>query len=1027
MGQFIFICNFLAPGKARVKGQRTLASIGRHIEYIATRPGVELNEETRQMADLQYQTSDVQSQSEKDLLEDFDQGEDPAEAPREKDLEKYVQYIHERPKSHGLFGPDEDTVPDMNEVKQNLMNHKGLVWTSILSLTEEDAVKLGYTTKEAWEKTIRATVTEAAGKMGIRPTNLDYVAAFHQKEGHPHVHLVFWEKNPDRTRGVLSNYERTEMRKIFLKEIYAEENSRLYAQKTAVRDYIRDVAKGEMTKTVDFIRGIRAAGLEVQALNGKEPGIAPIFRDEKQRELYIKLMGLAEKLPGTGRIQLKYMPQEVKDEVKNIADWLLNQPGLVKSVDELKEVSKEITLHYSKNPEVLKEAQDKAYNDVRDRVSQVLLKAAVEGQKDSIFSVNEEKAAKAIEAIKQADKPLNFDKEKELAAKSFIAAMNENKMERPEIAKALDQWNEQTNAGLSKEQCNTLKGYILNEKDISFSSLGNLKNTSEYKKAKIMAASLKATGMDKEAAETQVKAVFSEKLKALQNKIDTLEKDGFLVKSEKSYEMTDKLKTIFSKIRVPEKLERSILALVKEKEIFTDNDLLKSKAVVKNAGELYSQQREFSFGKYDANVVFRLFKNNVLTPELLKERLYEKYTDEVKAEEEVKNITGRIEKLVNHGYVEKDTEEGTYTITRNGLEAAKAARQAFEFTSFDANVVFGYINRAKGSLNSERLENMLTDEYKDPAEAKAQLEYLIKRLDNNVGIGTVEQSPAGEYKITDQGRSGAEVLLTPYKSLVVNQLAFLVSLGILEHDISKGEYRISNKELLEQTLENRHLNLKDTPLDKELYKLLNDTRGHINASDIEKRQQEYIAGIIKDYEAVKTDYESMREQYRVESTTDRVLSDMSKILVSAGLERDVALNIILDWNMKSGAGIEKDTIEEALDKAINARDEQKVWNREQVMSTKQWKEFFNDLGVDPEKVPKWMYEGQFERQSSGFLNQAWKAAFRAIQKECAKSEAQAELSKRQDLRQNQLENEAYRRELIKKMKEKAIFEEQEFD
>lgn len=1024
MGQFVFICNFLSPGKARSKGYKTLASIGRHIEYIATRPGVALNEETMQMAEMQYQTTNVKSEEIENEIEQLNHDPEPE---KEKDLEKYVQYIHERPKSHGLFGPDDEIIPDMSEIKRNLMNHKGLVWTAILSITEEDAIKLGLTTKEAWEKAIRATVTEAAGKMGIRPTNLDYVAAYHQKEGHPHAHLVFWEKEPDRTRGVLSDYERREMRKIFIKEIYAEENTRLYAQKTAVRDYIRNVAKDDLVKTVDFIRGIREAGLEVQALNGSEPGIAPIFREEKQMELYTKLMNLAEMLPGNGRIMLKFMSQDVKDEVKNIADWLLKQPGLIKSVDELKNISKEIASHYSNKPEDLKEAEDKAYNDARDRVSQVLLKAAVECQKDSIFTVNEKKAAEAVKTISQAYKPLSFDKEKELAAKTFVAAMNESMTDRPEIAKAIDKWNHLTKAGLSEEQCVKIKEHVLKEEDISFNSLEHLSNTTDYKKAKIMAASLKAVGHDQEAATNVIREVFTGRIKAIQEKIDTLEKAGYLVKNDDQYDMTDKLKQVIVKIRVPDKLERSILAFYKDKTSFTIQDLLHDKAVIKLAGETYSQQREFKFGKYDANVIFNLFTNNTVTLKQLKNIFFDRHTDEVKAEEEFNNTIGRIEKLVEHGYVKKDQENEAYSITSEGLQAAEEARKAFSFTSYDANVVFKYIERANGSLNREKLEKLLAEDYKDPEHIKQQLKYLIKRLDNNVKIGTVEKNQSDEYKITDKGLDEAEAISFPYKSVVVDRLEYLAELGLLEYDNGIDGYRVTNKELLEQTLQNRHLNLKDTPIDKELYKLIEDARGHIKETDIEKRLQEYINSIVNDYESIKTGYESIRDQYRVESTIARVLGDMSKILITAGLEREEALNIIIEWNEKSGMKIGRQVIEETLSKVIDARAELKVWNREMVIGVERWKELFKDLGIEKDKIPKWMFEGQFSQHITTFLNKAWKAAFRAVHKECAKAEAQAEILKKQNIRQQQLENESYRREMIKKMKTRAIFEEQELE
>ena len=85
------------------------------------------------------------------------------------------------------------------------MHHKGIVWRDVVSLHEDDAARLGYTTREAWEDALRRCMPDVAEAMGIREDNLRWVAAFHQKAGHPHCHISFWETNPERTRGVISD------------------------------------------------------------------------------------------------------------------------------------------------------------------------------------------------------------------------------------------------------------------------------------------------------------------------------------------------------------------------------------------------------------------------------------------------------------------------------------------------------------------------------------------------------------------------------------------------------------------------------------------------------------------------------------------------------------------------------------------------------------------------------------------------------------------------------------------------------
>jgi hypothetical protein len=315
-----------------------------HAKYIATRPGA-------------------------------DRGELEAE---ELDAAGHVKYAAERPRSHGLFGPDEEQVPVLEKVQDELRRHEGIVWRAVVSLREDDAQRLGYLTREAWERALRTSVSEVAHAMGIRESNLRWVAAFHAEAGHPHVHLLFWEAAPERTRGVVSKGERKDIRRAFARQIFAEERSRLYAEKTAIRDLIRDLAKGDVTQAQALARDVFKAQLEVEAMNGKAAGVPPRLYDEVRIELAQRLENLARIMPGRGRVALKYMPEDVKSQAREIADWLLKQPVFVLKAERYTEVARELASHHTLKPEALAHAAEKAYADLRDRVAQVVLRAAGE-------------------------------------------------------------------------------------------------------------------------------------------------------------------------------------------------------------------------------------------------------------------------------------------------------------------------------------------------------------------------------------------------------------------------------------------------------------------------------------------------------------------------------------------------------------------------------------------------------------------------------------------------------------------------
>jgi hypothetical protein len=68
--------------------------------------------------------------------------------------ENYVDYIANRPRverigEHGLF-TDAETPVALSQVQDDVVNHKGAVWTHVISLRREDAVWLGYDSGKQW-------------------------------------------------------------------------------------------------------------------------------------------------------------------------------------------------------------------------------------------------------------------------------------------------------------------------------------------------------------------------------------------------------------------------------------------------------------------------------------------------------------------------------------------------------------------------------------------------------------------------------------------------------------------------------------------------------------------------------------------------------------------------------------------------------------------------------------------------------------------------------------------------------------
>ena len=165
-----------------------------------------------------------------------------------KRSEVFAQYAAERPGvvklgEHGLFG-QEDYV-DLKKASKEIYNHKGIVWTEVVSLRQEDAERLGYDTPEAWRNLVRSKQFEIAYYHKIPADKLKWYGAFHKAEGHYHMHLIVFNKNPSGEFISKKNYN--QYKDMFTKTIFKDELKQIYDERQSLRDKIID----EIKKTVD--------------------------------------------------------------------------------------------------------------------------------------------------------------------------------------------------------------------------------------------------------------------------------------------------------------------------------------------------------------------------------------------------------------------------------------------------------------------------------------------------------------------------------------------------------------------------------------------------------------------------------------------------------------------------------------------------------------------------------------------------------------------------------------------------------
>ena len=264
---------------------------GHYAEYIATREGVEL-----------------------------------LEAPHPShEGSGYLEYMAQRPRSHGLFSADGPA--DLEKTVEEISGHDGPVWTFIWSLRREDAARLGYETSESWRKLLLAHQTELAQAMKISPGNFRWRAAFHDEKHHPHVHVMVWSVDP--RQGFLTEQGIEKMRSRLSNEIFRDELLSLYQKKDLSYQQVQDAAAEAMG----------------QLIREMETGLCHSPTIETQLET---LAGMLESV--NGKKVYGYLPKPVKAQVDAVVDELSKVPEVAECYEQWNRLRDELERYYKDTP-----------------------------------------------------------------------------------------------------------------------------------------------------------------------------------------------------------------------------------------------------------------------------------------------------------------------------------------------------------------------------------------------------------------------------------------------------------------------------------------------------------------------------------------------------------------------------------------------------------------------------------------------------------------------------------------------------
>lgn len=322
--------------------------------------------------------------------------------------EGYMKYIATRPRveRHGEHGLFSSRPVSLDASLKEIEEHPGNVWTFIWSLRREDAARLGYDHAESWQKLIKAHQVEISEAMKIPPDQLRWCAAFHNEDGHPHVHAMVWSADPK--RGHLTKEGINTIRSKLTNDIFQDELYSLYQEK--------DISYKELVSTTR--QSMRNLIAEMQDAVCDNPVIGK------------KMLTLSQSLEtAKGKKLYGYLKKSTKAQVDDIVDELAKIPAVAECYTAWNKLRDDLESYYKDTPrQHLPLSQQKEFRAIKNLVIQ-----EAESLRQNIFTFEDADIAEEYTDVL----PENSDYEAVLDYYQAVETLDANNVTQAEKRKAL--------------------------------------------------------------------------------------------------------------------------------------------------------------------------------------------------------------------------------------------------------------------------------------------------------------------------------------------------------------------------------------------------------------------------------------------------------------------------------------------------------------------------------------------------------------------------------------------------------------
>lgn len=372
MSQLIVTSRYLKNGNQKNKTKRR-----NYTKYIATRETVEIR--SQKFVDRNANATKNQEQLINNLINDFPESkryleyEDYEREPtienagelistiveRNADVvgnrQNFVGYMAMRPGvekrgSHGLFNEKNEPII-LNQAANEIAEHKGNVWSHVVSLRREDAVRLGFDNSDAWRELVKRHISDIAKAQNIPLCNLKWYAAYHDTTHHPHIHLLVYSTNPK--QGFLTKAGIDKVRSAFANDIFHDDLQSIYQEQTVSRDELKAVSKNEFESIVN----------RIASNDHTDPQLGELIR-----KLYIQLQNVK------GKKVYGYLPKEIKETVNKIFSELAKDENIRQLYDKWCSLERLKCKTYTQKEKELPSLTDnKVFQPVRNMIIRTVL------------------------------------------------------------------------------------------------------------------------------------------------------------------------------------------------------------------------------------------------------------------------------------------------------------------------------------------------------------------------------------------------------------------------------------------------------------------------------------------------------------------------------------------------------------------------------------------------------------------------------------------------------------------------------